>query len=698
MKREVSDLANSTYSDNLNTVLSSLPANIDSNGFYNASVGQNPDRANAIAVCRGDVQLPTCRECIQNITADLLTACPNQKQAMEWYDQCALRYSNETILGTLATSPAVWVWSARNATSYEQFKADLRTLLDDLRGRAASGGPLRKVAAGNVTAPDFQSIYALVQCSPDLSSEDCSLCLNDAAQDIPRCCDGKRGGRVLWPSCNLRFETSPFYNETRLQELASPPAPVPEPPLAPEPPLLSPPGENDGNNTTRIIIITVVSIAACVILAIFVGILLRKRNRKRRPQEIPENVDDIRTTESLKYALSTIRDATNDFSNDNKLGQGGFGPVYKGKLPNGEEIAVKRLSKNSGQGDLEFKNEVLLLAKLQHRNLVRLLGFCLEGMEKLLVYEFVQNASLDLFIFDPTKRTYLDWERRYKIIGGIARGILYLHEDSQLRIIHRDLKPSNVLLDGSMNPKIADFGMARLFGQDETQEYTSKIAGTYGYMAPEYAMHGQFSIKSDVFSFGVLVLEIISGQRNNCLRRGENVEDLLSFAWKNWRDGTAANMVDPFLRSSSGSMSDMMRCIHIGLLCVQENAADRPTMASVILMLNSFSLTLAVPTEPAFYLPSDYGSDTSLLQEHNSRETEYDFFRTWLAGLEVARAVVAILDVVLAEMDCGVDLRVGEADLLPVDLLSFCYTVESAGLFLLFFDIQLETIMRTTIE
>ncbi|KAK6149804.1 hypothetical protein DH2020_017329 [Rehmannia glutinosa] len=555
--------ANSTYSDNLNTVLSSLPANIDSNGFYNASVGQNPDRANAIAVCRGDVQLPTCRECIQNITADLLTACPNQKQAMEWYDQCMLRYSNETILGTLATSPAVWVWNPTNATSYEQFKADLRTLLDDLRGRAASGGPLRKVAAGNVTAPDFQSIYALVQCSPDLSSEDCSRCLNDAAQDIPRCCDGKRGGRVLWPSCNLRFETSPFYNETRLQELASPPAPAPEPPLAPGPPLLSPPGENDGNNTTRIIIITVVSIVACVILAIFVGILLRKR--KRRPQEAPETVDDIRTTESLKYALSTIRDATNDFSNDNKLGQGGFGPVYKGKLPNGEEIAVKRLSKNSGQGDLEFKNEVLLLAKLQHRNLIG------------------KDATRSL--------AALPW------------GILYLHEDSQLRIIHRDLKPSNVLLDGSMNPKIADFGMARLFGQDETQEYTSKIAGTYGYMAPEYAMHGQFSIKSDVFSFGVLVLEIISGQRNNCLRRGENVEDLLSFL---------------------GSMSDMMRCIHIGLLCVQENAADRPTMASVILMLNSSSLTLAVPTEPAFYLPSDYGSDTSLLQEHNSRETEYN--------------------------------------------------------------------------
>ncbi|KAK6124047.1 hypothetical protein DH2020_042210 [Rehmannia glutinosa] len=588
---------NSPYRDNLNTVLSSLPVNIDRNGFYYASVGQYPDRANAVALCRGDVQLHTCRGCIQNITAGLLTSCPNQKQAIEWYELCMLRYSTETILGTLATSPRYWWWNPTNATSYEQFKADLRTLLDNLRGRAAFGDPLRKVAAGNVTAPDFQSIYALVQCTPDLSPDDCSRCLIEAAQDIPTCCDGKRGGFK-----NLRLRLS----------------------HPPKPPLLSPPGEGDGNNTTRIVIIIVVSIVACVILALFVGILLRKRI-KRKPPETPETADDIRTTESLKYALSTIKDATNDFSNDNKLGQGGFGAVYKGKFQNGEEIAIKRLSKDLGQGDLEFKNEVLLLAKLQHRNLVRLLGFCLEGMEKLLIYEFVQNASLDLLKFDPTKHTYLDWERRYKIIGGIARGILYLHEDSQLTIIHRDLKPSNVLLDGSMNPKIADFGMARLFGQDETQEYASKIAGpSNGYMAPEYAMHGQFSIKSDVFSFGVLVLEIISGQRNNGLRRGENVEDLLSFAWKNWRDRTTANMVDPFLRSSSGFMSDMVRCIHIGLLCVQENAADRPKMASVILMLNSFSLTLAVPIEPAFYLPSDYGSDTSHLQEHNSREPEYN--------------------------------------------------------------------------
>ncbi|KAL6546709.1 hypothetical protein OROMI_022430 [Orobanche minor] len=604
---------NSTYSDNLSTVLSSLHENIDTNGFYNASVGREPNRANAIALCRGDVQLDTCRRCIRNITADLLTSCPNQKQAIDWYEFCMLRYSDENIYGTLARSPpGLWLLNPQNATSADQFMDDLRSLLDNLRGQAAFGGSLRKVAAGNGTGPNFQNIFALVQCTPDLSPEDCGSCLIGAAQDIPSCCDRKRGGRVLWPSCNLRYENISFYNETRLQELAA------------QPPVFN--GADDSNNTTRTVIITVVSIAVGVILAVSVCIFLRNRI-KRKPEENYETVDEVDeiiAAESLKYTLSTVRYATNDFSDENKLGQGGFGAVYKGILSDGREIAAKRLSQNSGQGDLEFKNEVLLLAKLQHRNLVRLLGFCLEGMEKILIYEFVQNASLDHFLFDQTRRSYLDWEKRYKIVGGIARGILYLHEDSRLMIIHRDLKPSNVLLDGAMNPKIADFGMARLFGQDETQGNTSRIAGTFGYMAPEYAMHGQFSVKSDVFSFGVLVLEIVSGQKNNCILRGDNVEDLLSFAWKNWRDKTAVNIVDPCLRSGSGTTSEILRCIHIALLCVQENAADRPTMASIVLMLSSSSLALAAPSEPAFYMSSYYGSDTSLVQERNSRAYEYE--------------------------------------------------------------------------
>uniref|UniRef100_A0A2N9J0P4 Cysteine-rich receptor-like protein kinase 10 n=1 Tax=Fagus sylvatica TaxID=28930 RepID=A0A2N9J0P4_FAGSY len=311
----------------------------------------------------------------------------------------------------------------------------------------------------------------------------------------------------------------------------------------------------------------------------------------------PYGENDITTIESLQFDFDTIESATNKFSEDNKLGEGGFGTVYKGTLPNRQEIAVKRLSKSSGQGVEQFKNEVVVVAQLQHRNLARLLGFCLEGEEKILVYEFVPNKSLDYILYDPKKQGQLDWSKRYKIIGRIARGIQYLHEDSRLRIIHRDLKASNVLLDADMNPKISDFGMARIFGVDQTQGNTSRIVGDI------YAMHGEFSVKSDVYSFGVLVLEIISGKKNSNFYESEGAEDLLSYVWIHWRDGRPLELLDPTL-GDSFSRDEVMRCIHLGLLCVQEDPADRPTMAMIVLTLNSGSVTLPSPQQPAFFLRS----------------------------------------------------------------------------------------------
>ncbi|XP_028803278.1 putative receptor-like protein kinase At4g00960 [Neltuma alba] len=353
-------------------------------------------------------------------------------------------------------------------------------------------------------------------------------------------------------------------------------------------------------NTTGIVVAIVVPTVAFIALVIFIVII--KARRLKKTIRIGEDKDEIMTVESLQMDFETIRAATNDFSDANKLGRGGFGPVYLGRLYNGQEIAVKRLSRDSGQGEMEFKNEVLLVAKLQHRNLVRLLGFCLEKEEKLLIYEFVPNKSLDCFIFDSVKRVKLNWEKRYKIIEGIAKGLVYLHHDSRIRIVHRDLKASNVLLDEEMNAKISDFGMARLFVVDQTQAKTSTVVGTYGYMAPEYVMNGAFSTKSDVFSFGVLVLEIIIGQKNGQFQNGESEEHIVSAVWKNWTKGTLANIVDPTLMEDAGTRNEIMRCIHIGLLCVQENAEHRPTMASIFPMLSTHSITLPVPSEPSFYI------------------------------------------------------------------------------------------------
>ncbi|KAF3594606.1 hypothetical protein DY000_02027408 [Brassica cretica] len=298
--------------------------------------------------------------------------------------------------------------------------------------------------------------------------------------------------------------------------------------------------------------------------------------------------------------LEVISEATCGFSDENKLGQGGFGPVYKGTLSTGEEIAVKRLSRTSRQGIEEFKNEIKLIAKLQHRNLVKILGYCVEEDERMLIYEYQRNKSLDSFIFDKERRKELDWPKRLEIIKGIARGLMYLHQDSRLRIIHRDLKASNVLLDSDMNPKISDFGLARTLGGDETEANTTRVVGTYGYMSPEYQIDGYFSLKSDVFSFGVLVLEIVSGRRNHGFCNHEHRLNLLGHAWRQYREEKASELIDEAFKESCTDISEVLRAIHIGLLCVQQDPIDRPNMSMVVLMLSSEMLLLD-PKEPGFY-------------------------------------------------------------------------------------------------
>ncbi|XP_018505725.2 G-type lectin S-receptor-like serine/threonine-protein kinase At1g11410 isoform X3 [Pyrus x bretschneideri] len=324
------------------------------------------------------------------------------------------------------------------------------------------------------------------------------------------------------------------------------------------------------------------------------------------------NIDESGINSELPFfELSTIVKATNNFASNNKLGRGGFGSVYKGVLDNGKEIAVKRLAKNSGQGIGEFKNEVVLLSKLQHRNLVRIIGCCVQDEEKMLIYEYLPNKSLDFFIFGEAKGAFLDWTRRFEIICGIARGILYLHQDSRLRIIHRDLKASNVLLDSYMNPKISDFGMARIFGAEQIEANTNRVVGTYGYMSPEYAMEGLFSVKSDVYSFGVLLLEIVTGRKNTSYYHDSPYSNLVGHVWDLWKESRALEIIDSFL-GESYPVDEVLRCIHIALLCVQEQANDRPLMSAVVSMLGN-DAAIPSPKRPGFLLKRSYhtGGDPS---------------------------------------------------------------------------------------
>ncbi|KAL5837534.1 hypothetical protein ACOSQ3_014703 [Xanthoceras sorbifolium] len=297
------------------------------------------------------------------------------------------------------------------------------------------------------------------------------------------------------------------------------------------------------------------------------------------------------------YSFSSIMNATNCFSDENKLGGGGYGPVYKGSIDE-QEIAVKRLSRSLRQGLVEFKNELIIVAKLQHTNLVRLLGFCIQGEEKMLVYEYMPNNSLDSYIFDQSKRQMFDWNKYFNIIVEIAQGLLCIYKYSRLRIIHRDLKAGNILLDKKMNPKISDFGMARIITTTQSEVNTNRIVGTRGYISPEYTIMGIFSTKSDVFSFGVLVLEIVSGRRSNNFNFDQSL-NLIGYAWMLWKDDTALELMHPTLRDSC-SEDRVLRCINVALLCVEDNPLDRPSMADVISMLTSEDVEFPMPRQPAF--------------------------------------------------------------------------------------------------
>ncbi|CAH8385829.1 unnamed protein product [Eruca vesicaria subsp. sativa] len=589
---------NSTYLTNLRTVLSSLssPNAAYASRFDNATAGEDNNKVYGVFLCRGDVSAEICGDCVAFAANETLHRCPREKETVIWYDECMLRYSNQSIVGKMRVRPAAFLYNKQNITESQlsRFNESLASLLIDASVKAASSSTKFATEKANFTV--FQTIYSLVQCTPDLTNLDCESCLRQTINWLPRCCDRRIGGRVIASSCSFRYELYPFYNETIT-------AAAPPPSVSAPPPQLSPPPPGKGKGSTVIVTAVAVPVSVCLLLFGAACCLLARRRRKNKLSAEAEDLDEdgITSTETLHFQFSEIEAATDKFSDSNKLGHGGFGEVYKGELITGETVAIKRLSRGSTQGAEEFKNEVDVVAKLQHRNLAKLLGYCLDGEEKILVYEFVPNKSLDYFLFDTEKSRLLDWQRRYKIIEGIARGILYLHRDSRLTIIHRDLKASNILLDADMNPKISDFGMARIFGVDQIQANTQRIVGTYGYMSPEYAIHGQYSVKSDVYSFGVLVLELITGKKNSSFYEEDGLGDLVTYVWKLWVENSPLELVDEAMRGTFQT-NEVIRCIHIALLCVQDDSSERPSMDNILVMMNSFTVTLPIPKRSALLL------------------------------------------------------------------------------------------------
>ncbi|KAK2999256.1 hypothetical protein RJ639_024228, partial [Escallonia herrerae] len=369
-----------------------------------------------------------------------------------------------------------------------------------------------------------------------------------------------------------------------------------------------PPSENGSSISAGTVVGIVVGIACAIFLLL--GVLWWKGCLPRKDtMELDLKGLDLHTG---SFTLRQIKAATNNFDDANKIGEGGFGSVYKGLLLDGTIVAVKQLSSKSKQGNREFVNEIGMISALQHPHLVKLYGCCIEGNQLLLVYEYMENNSLARALFGKVQpydvldafgltkidysnfyqlvfegpeelRLNLDWATRQKICVGIARGLTYLHEESRLKIVHRDIKATNVLLDRDLNPKISDFGLAKL-DEEESTHISTRIAGTYGYMAPEYAMRGYLTDKADVYSFGIVALEIVSGRSNTTHQKKDDGFFLLDQALVLKSNGKLMELVDPRLESQYDE-EEVMTMIDVALLCTNVSSAVRPSMSSVVSML-----------------------------------------------------------------------------------------------------------------
>ncbi|KAL6597760.1 hypothetical protein ACP70R_046565 [Stipagrostis hirtigluma subsp. patula] len=627
---------NSPYHRNLRLLPDKLLANVRPNSsnpspiFAYGSIGDEPDSTvYGFVLCRGDYPGNPCAEGLKTAFADAVDkgfVCPSYRDVTIYYDQYMLAFSGDDLQQN-HTNGQEWVASNMNNVTGEAGVAYGKSVEKLMNATAdfAAWNSSERYATGKawVQGTNVSMVYGLVQCRRDLEPDDCRSCLAELVKLMPEWFtdkytggrgDHRVGGRIIGLRCNLRFEKELFFQETTATRE-----------------LDKPPNKGDDRNNTVTIILSSVAGVLFLIIVLFGLFLLRwiiKQKRESQTQSELEEwtkllAEEIGTMFSL-FTFSEIRNATDNFSEAKRLGEGAFGPVYQGQLSCGV-AAIKRLAAYSRQGLAEFRNEIRLIAKLQHLNLVKLIGCCMQHNEKILVYEYMPNKSLDDIFSDVAKWASLTWSIRQNIIDGIAQGLLYIHNYSQPEtcIVHRDLKASNILLDSQMNPKISDFGIARIFSSSVTVSRTTKLMGTRGYMAPEYFFENTFSTKSDVFSFGVLVLEMISGRKvATSFRRYKGSKNLLAYAWRLWEDGNCKQLIDNSLIVEEHSQEAVIiRCIQIALLCVQANPEDRPDMRDVVRMLSNKDTQLDNPKQPSYFNESIV--NTEVAASNNHTHTQY---------------------------------------------------------------------------
>ncbi|KAK2440474.1 cysteine-rich receptor protein kinase [Trifolium repens] len=543
----------SNFYQNLNTTLLDLKTQIgnENKHFATAQSAKGANPVYALFQCRNYLSNSDCSSCFAVAAAQIRNCSAGSNGARVIYDGCFLRYESNGFFDQTTlpgNSVLCGTQTANGATAFDaaaqQVLLDLQTATPKIPGFfAATKTPI----AGN-------AIYAIAQCAETVTESGCLDCLTVGFTNIQGCFPNT-DGEAFDAGCFMRYSEKSFFADNQTIDIT---------------PFLK---QESSSNKGAIIGGVVGGVAiVLILLALFVWLRLKKKP-KRHPR------GDILGATELKgpvtYRYNDLKSATKNFSDENKLGEGGFGDVYKGTLKNGNVVAVKKMMLgHSGKMDEQFESEVKLISNVHHRNLVRLLGCCSKGQERILVYEYMANNSLDKFLFGEKKGS-LNW-------------------------IQRDIKASNILLDDDLQPKIADFGLARLLPEDQSHVST-RFAGTLGYTAPEYAIHGQLSVKADAYSFGVVVLEIISGQKSSELREDADGEFLLQRAWKLYEVDRHLDLVDKTLNPSDYDAEEVKKVIAIALLCTQATAATRPTMSEIVVLLKSKNFVEHMrPTMPVF--------------------------------------------------------------------------------------------------
>ncbi|KAG0492013.1 hypothetical protein HPP92_005411 [Vanilla planifolia] len=551
--------------------------NITKLGFGSSISGSGePLTVYGLGQCFSYLNRISCQLCYAQARVKLPRCLPANAGRI-YLDGCFLEYSYRNVYAD--SIDAADTFDCGNSTlggsRLPNFNKSTAELVGNLTAAAYRKEDYYEVAS--VVVSRHLTVYAMAQCWRSLNESGCRDCLDKGREELVGRClpTASTDSKAMNAGCFVRYSTDPFYFGG---------------------------ASSAGGRSSHVWVWLVVALSIfAVLLVIFTILVMNRRWRASSNSEEDPSIEIIRSisTSQLSFKYEDLRVATDNFSDRNKLGQGGYGSVYKGTLPDGREVAIKRLFFNTRQWVDQFFNEVTLINQVQHKNLVKLLGCSVEGPESLLVYEFLCNTSLDHYLFDVAKKANLDWERRFEIIVGTAEGLAYLHSASIVRIIHRDIKASNVLLDERFRPKISDFGLARYFAEDQSHLSTG-LAGTFGYMAPEYIVHGQLTEKADIYSFGVLVLEIVTGRKNqNSISTSAEGHSLMQQIWQHYSCGTLVKLLDSELQGKC-SEEEVLHVFHVGLLCVQASPALRPPMWKVVELLMTRTKDLPAPTVPPF--------------------------------------------------------------------------------------------------